>query len=316
MIDFSQLADHLSIGIIVINRDMEVFFWNRWLEEHSQIPREQVLGKVLTEEFPALKQKGLPWKVQSVFKLGNFAFFSQKLHQFLFEFENTKLLRAGLPFMQQNVILMPLKGPEGTVEQVCISIFDVTDAVQYQNELLESRRKVEELSRTDELTQVSNRRHLMARLNEELSRSERDGEVLSVILLDVDHFKNVNDQRGHLCGDYVLRESASILQRHLRQYDILGRYGGEEFGIVLPGASIDDAQIVAERLRAGVEKYTFEFDDQQFHITISLGLASTRGNLEASPDNLFRLADECLYKAKGSGRNRVITPDFQDEHAS
>ncbi len=316
MIDYPQLVDNLSIGTIVINRALEVVLWNRWMENHSHIPREQILGKVLTEEFPALKQKGIPWKVQTVFRLGNFAFFSQKLHQFLFEFENTKYFRPTLPYMQQSVTLVPLKGSDGTVEYVCISIFDVTDSVLYQQQLIESKRKVEELSKIDELTQINNRRHLMTRLNEELAVHERSGCVLSVILLDVDDFKNVNDLRGHICGDYVLRKLAGILTSQLRQYDILGRYGGEEFGIVVPGGGIDQALVVAERLRSKVEKFTFECDNNKFNITISLGLASTRGNLQATPQELFKMADEFLYRAKASGRNCVVAPDYKDNHIS
>lgn len=313
MIDYPQLVDNLSVGTIVINRAMEVVLWNRWMENHSHIPREQILGKVLTEEFPALKQKGIHWKVQTVFRLGSFAFFSQKLHQFLFEFENTKYFRPTLPYMQQSVVLVPLKGPDGTVEHVCISVFDVTDSVLLQQQLIESKRKVEDLSKIDELTQINNRRHLMTRLNEELAVHDRSGCVLSVILLDVDLFKNVNDLRGHICGDYVLRELAGILTSQLRQYDILGRYGGEEFGVVVPGGGIDQALVVAERLRSEVEKFTFECDNNKFNVTISLGLASTRGNLQATPQELFKVADECLYRAKASGRNCIIAPEYKGD---
>ncbi len=316
MIDTLQLVDNLSIGTIVVNRDMEVVFWNRWMEDHSHVLREQILGKVLTEEFPALKQKGFPWKVQTVFRLGNFAFFSQKLHQYLFEFENTKYFRPYLPSMQQSVVLVPLKGSDGTVEHVCVSIFDVTDAVLYQQQLIDSKRKVEELSKTDELTQTNNRRHLITRLNEELSIHQRSGCVLSFILLDVDNFKDVNDQQGHVCGDYVLRELSGILKSGIRQYDILGRYGGEEFAIVVPGAGISEALIIAERLRSGVEKFTFECDNNKFNISISLGLASTHGDLLRTPEELFKMADKCLYRAKAAGRNCVVAPDEKDDYTS
>ncbi len=309
MIDYDQLVDNLSMGIIVINQAMEVAFWNLWMEEHSRIPREQILGKVLPEEFPDLKQKGFAWKVQTVFRLGNFAFFSQKQHHFLFPFENTKYVGPDLPYMQQDVILLPLKGPEDSVEHVCISIHDVTNAVYYQERLMQSKQKLEELSRLDELTQINNRRHLMSRFNEELSRSKRTGSDLAVMLMDVDHFKRVNDTRGHLCGDYVLRELAHILQLQLRDYDILGRYGGEEFGIVLPGVSIEGAAVVANRLRRAVEDFAFEFDGSPFKITISIGVTGTETVSEPTPTGLFKIADECLYRAKDAGRNCVIAAD-------
>lgn len=312
MIDYQQLADNLSMGIVVINRAMEVLFWNLWMEEHSGIPRNQVVGKVLTDEFPGLKQKGFAWKVQTVFRLGNFSFFSQKQHHFLFSFENTKYLGPSLPYMQQDVILLPLKGPDGSVENVCVSVLDVTNAVYYQQQLLESKSRVEELSRLDELTQINNRRHLMSRFTEELSRRRRSGGELSVILVDVDHFKLVNDLRGHLCGDYVLKELACIMKSQLREYDVLGRYGGEEFASVLPGSPLSGGWIVAERLRSAVEKYNFEFENSSFKITISLGLASTEGISDPSTSTLLKIADECLYKAKETGRNRVMIPELEN----
>ena len=306
MIDFRDVVDQLTVGVIIVTRSMEVVFWNRWMEEHSRVPREEVVGKVLTEKFPALKQKGFAWKAETVFKLGNFAFFSNKHHQFLFEFQNVKYFRPSLSQMQQNVILAPLRGPDGTVDHVCVSIFDVTDAVLYEQQLVESKKKLEELSKIDELTGISNRRHLMERLREELSHYKRSSCGFAVILLDVDNFKSVNDLRGHLCGDYVLRELASILKGQLREYDILGRYGGEEFGIVLPGVTVDQAMTVAERLRSKVEKSVFEHDSDKFNITITLGLASTEFGPEMSPNDLFKIADECLYQGKSSGRNCVV----------
>lgn len=309
MIDSLQLVDNLSMGIVVINKALQVEFWNLWMEEHSRISREQIIGQVLPDVFPILKQRGFAWKAQTVFRLGNFAFFSQKQHRFLFPFENTKYLGPDLPHMQQDVILLPLKGPEGQVEHVCVSILDVTNTVYYQEQLMESKTKMEELSRMDELTQINNRRHLMSRFNEEISRRGRTGENLVVILLDVDHFKKVNDLRGHLCGDYVLRELANILKLQLRDYDILGRYGGEEFGIVLPGVSIPDGIQIAERLRSAVELYTFEFDNSPFKVTISLGLATTAAVPNPTPSLLFKKADECLYRAKASGRNCVVAAD-------
>ncbi|MFH1147234.1 MAG: sensor domain-containing diguanylate cyclase [Pseudomonadota bacterium] len=318
MIDYQQLTDNLSMGIVVINRAMEVLFWNLWMEEHSGIPRSQITGKVLTDEFPGLEQKGFAWKVQTVFRLGNFSFFSQKQHRFLFSFENTKYLGPSLPYMQQDVILLPLKAADGTVENICLSVLDVTTAVYYQEQLLESKSKVEELSRLDELTQINNRRHLMTRFNEELCRRRRAGGELMVILLDVDHFKQVNDIRGHLCGDYVLKQLAAIMKDQLREYDILGRYGGEEFVAVLPGSPLSGGLIVAERLRVGVEGYDFEFENSHFKITISLGLVSTERIADPNTTMLLKMADDCLYKAKESGRNRVVCAepeDAQPEHA-
>lgn len=306
MIDYLQLVDNLSTGIAVIDRSMTVLFWNAWLEEHSGIPREQILNQKLTEKFPELKRKGFVWKAGTVFKLGNFSFFSRRQHQYLFPFENAKSLGSNLRYMQQDIVLIPLKAPDQTVTSICVSIFDVTDTTYYEQQLMESKRAVEELSRIDELTRINNRRNFMARLNEELARRRRLGGELSFIMIDVDHFKRVNDTKGHLCGDYVLRTLAELLKGQLRDYDIIGRYGGEEFGVFLPNTDLSGASIAAERLRCTVEKHNFEFEGNVFQVTISQGLVDTSIISEATSHSLIKAADECLYAAKQRGRNCVV----------
>ena len=156
---------------------------------------------------------------------------------------------------------------------------------------------------TDGLTSLANRKQLDNVLAEEIPRARRHDRDLSVLMLDIDHFKAVNDTHGHLTGDSVLRGLASVLSKRLRPADCLGRYGGEEFCLILPETSINSAARKAEELRALVESHSFVADDRKIRVTVSIGVGTLREGMEAA--DLYRSADEMLYKAKRSGRNRV-----------
>lgn len=151
----------------------------------------------------------------------------------------------------------------------------------------------------DELTGLYNRRYLNYRLAEEISRVKRTQSTVSLILIDTDNFKKVNDTHGHLMGDEVLKKLGDILKSNTRSIDIVARWGGEEFSIILPETDLNDAKIFAERLRKTVENYDFGFQ-----VTISLGIVSTCDEL--SLDELLTQADEALYTAKEK-RNIVVT---------
>ena len=156
---------------------------------------------------------------------------------------------------------------------------------------------------TDGLTNLANRKQLDTILNEEITRARRYGRELSLLMLDIDHFKSINDTYGHLTGDYVLSGLAAILQRRIRPNDTIGRYGGEEFCAILPETSSNSATSIAEDLRALVESHAFASDDRRILVTVSIGVATLREDMQ--PSDLYRVADEMLYKAKRSGRNQV-----------
>ena len=165
----------------------------------------------------------------------------------------------------------------------------------------------------DPLTHLSNRRFLMESFQREmaiLNRHNKDDGAISCIILDLDHFKQVNDQHGHQVGDEVLIGAAKALQESVREYDIVGRYGGEEFLIILPKTAEDTAQVVAERCRERIAALQWTQDDLQvLSITASFGVASALVNQNISVNQLIRSADEALYQAKEQGRNRVIMAD-------
>jgi len=156
---------------------------------------------------------------------------------------------------------------------------------------------------TDGLTNLANRKQLDAVLQEEIPRARRHGRDLAVLMLDIDHFKNINDTYGHLAGDSVLRGLAGILQKRLRPSDRLGRYGGEEFCAILPETSLLSAARIGEELRSLVAAHSFVSEEHKIRVTISIGAGSLEPGMDAA--GLYRAADEMLYKAKRTGRNKV-----------
>ena len=169
-------------------------------------------------------------------------------------------------------------------------------------------RRLESLATTDPLTRVLNRRALLDRLTAEIDRARRFSSALTLLLLDVDHFKQINDSAGHLAGDSVLRQLAALLEEAVRKVDIVARYGGEEFVVILPETASDGAEVFAERLRDRIGTQAFDVDaDRPMHLTVSIGIATFPSTRVASTEDLFARADEALYRAKAGGRNQVRT---------
>jgi two-component system cell cycle response regulator len=170
-------------------------------------------------------------------------------------------------------------------------------------------RRLEALATTDPLTKVLNRRALLERLTAEMDRAQRFGSSLSLLVLDVDHFKDVNDTAGHLAGDSVLRQLGARLEEEVRKVDIIGRYGGEEFVAILPETSLEGGQIFAERLRERVASRAFDVGTgrRPVHLTVSIGIASFPSPQVETIEDLFARADAALYRAKSGGRNQVRT---------
>jgi two-component system cell cycle response regulator len=169
-------------------------------------------------------------------------------------------------------------------------------------------RRLEALATTDPLTKLLNRRALLERLSREVDRAKRYESKLTLLLLDIDHFKRINDERGHLVGDGVLRQIGGLIEASVRTVDIAARYGGEEFVLILPETSQDGGIIFAERIRESIERYPFDASsDEPLHLTASIGVATFPSPRVESTDDLFARADEALYRAKSGGRNQVRT---------
>ena len=173
-----------------------------------------------------------------------------------------------------------------------------------QDDLIAAREELRFRATHDVLTGVSNRAAVMDALRGELSRQVREQRSFGVILVDIDHFKNVNDTFGHLCGDEVLRWVTRRMKECVRPYDTLGRYGGEEFLIIASDVDGDGALALAERIRSIVESKPVMTQAGEVSVTVSLGAAVSTSTRNADPQMLLRLADQALYRAKDNGRNR------------
>ena len=171
----------------------------------------------------------------------------------------------------------------------------------------EANRRLEHLSVTDPLTEVANRRKFMTALNQEQGRSERTGLPFSTLILDIDHFKLVNDRHGHDVGDLVLREVARATQSRLRGIDLLARLGGEEFGVILPDTESAGAYVVAERIREHIASVIVPIPGGEVRVTVSIGVGQLRTGRNDSTEALLKRTDQALYSAKTAGRNRTLT---------
>jgi diguanylate cyclase (GGDEF)-like protein len=178
--------------------------------------------------------------------------------------------------------------------------------VELEDKLLESNRIQKDLASRDNLTSLWNRANVFQFLEEDLARGRRESRPVSVIMIDVDNFKRVNDAHGHLAGDVVLIQIAKRLEGGVRPYDKVGRYGGDEMLVVLPGCGLAEAAAIAERLRRSVSGEKMQTPEGDFDVSVTLGCASSENIADATAETLVQASDAALYKGKRLGRDRVI----------
>ncbi len=295
---FAQILDTINAGIVILDRDLNVVKWNNWMERFSQYKEDEIKGSFIFKCYPDLE---VPWftrNCKSVLTFGNYAFFSQKIHNYCFPFKNVTTLDTSFELMQQNCTMGPVRDDDNQVTHIFLLVQDVTDIAEYEKRLLE-------INNRDGLTGLYNRMYLEENLADELNRLKRYSRAFSLCMIDIDHFKNINDTYGHLCGDQVLKSLSREMQKHGRSVDVIARYGGEEFCFLLPETSFDDAVIVAERLRQAVSEKTFLYDGKEIKVTLSLGVTEAKASF--SLEEIIKKADDALYEAKNTGRNKVVS---------
>lgn len=409
------MMDLLDVGILVIDEELRVTLWNKWLELHTKIKKEDALGKTIDVLFPDINLKVFKRKAQTTLALATPSYYSASFDKPFIKIPNNKILNSRYKFLRLSASLYPFE-KEG--KKIALMIYDQTDQVEARavlnetnNDLIAEReivdtyvlslktnaegniidaskafcelggysksellgkkpnifkspnvsnelykklwdtisaggvwsgeflnlkkdgecywaattitpifdehqsitgykailqditdkKKVEELSLTDSLTKIYNRAKFNESLESEIYRAQRYGSKLSLIIVDADHFKSINDTFGHLAGDEVLKGIARILKENLRISDILARYGGEEFVILLPFTDTHTAQMIAQKLR---EKVRIENFPHGKTVTCSFGVAELLS--EDTEKTLFKRADQALYEAKNGGRDRVV----------
>ena len=296
-----QILQNIEVGLIVFDRDYDVKVWNGFMENHSGISSVVAKDENLFTLLPTLPKSWFQYKTESVLKLGIQAHCNWQQEPHILNFENTRPFTAESDLMFQNVTLFPLFSTDKQIHHVCALVYDVSEEA---NNLL----KLKTISQTDALTQLVNRGHWQTLFEQEFLRCKRYEDTASVIMMDIDHFKQVNDTYGHQIGDRAIQLIADIILESQRETDACGRYGGEEFVILLPKTSLNDAVLVAERLRKQIEEMPLplgkEYNDEQLKLTVSAGVAEFSNEFLIA-ESWLEKADAALYESKEKGRNQV-----------
>lgn len=300
---FADLPNRLNTGILILDKNFNILMWNRFLEVHANKSDKQVVGKSIFTIFPELPRKWFERKLSSVIQLKNQTFCGWEQRHHLFELSHSRPITTDSDFMAQNCTFLPIE-VEGEVERICILIEDVTDVCHYQTQLNKALNELALSNRIDGLTQAFNRKHWEECLASEFSRANRYKQELALVMLDLDQFKLLNDTYGHQGGDKVLIETTEVINELLRMGDLFGRYGGEEFAVILPNTELTGAHDVAERIRKTIENNAIEYQGENINVTVSIGIA-VMNEYDARYEDIISRADIALYKAKNSGRNQV-----------
>lgn len=300
-----QLLQTLDNGLIMLDRDYKVMLWNGFMENHSNIPISHARGRNLFQLFSGLPEAWLKRKIDSVFRLQTRAFCTWEEHPRVFDFKSTRPLTGHSPMMFQNITLIPLLGLDGQVVQVCMQIFDVTEIATKKIALEAANRSLEQLSRIDRLTGINNRGYWEENLEQEFQRCKRSATPSSLVMFDIDHFKQFNDRYGHVAGDEILRAVALQIKNSQRTTDLAGRYGGEEFALILPDTDVQKALFVAERLRNQISEMRVEWEEQLLNVTVSMGVSEFSDQMPTHQSWIDH-SDAALYAAKNKGRNCCV----------
>lgn len=314
MNDFRWIMDvvqNVDVGLVLLDDNYKVRLWNSFMQNHSATGAEEVIGHSLFDLFPEIDETWFRRKVQSVYVLKNSAFTTWEQRPYLFRFDNYRPITGKAEFMYQNSTFIPIQGLDGSTESICVIIYDVTEQAVNNIELEKANETLEYISRTDGLTGLLNRKTWEELLEKEFERESRYHENCSLIIFDIDHFKKVNDNYGHPAGDEVIRQTADIVKQSIRKTDIAGRYGGEEYVILLPHTSIDSAYVLAERIRKKIAAKPAVYEGDVISYTVSLGLASFHESLK-TPTNWIDFADKALYDSKQAGRNNTHIYEYPD----
>lgn len=299
------MVQNIDVGLVILDKDHRIQIWNGFMENHSGLAAPQVQQRTLFELFPELPKDWFTRKLDSVKLLKNRTFTTWEQRPYIFKFKNYRPITGTSPFMYQNMTVLPLQGTTGKVEHFALIIYDVTDEATNKQESKRAREQLVAYSRMDALTQLYNRGYWQESAQAEFQRYQRSNRPSVLVMLDIDHFKEVNDTYGHNAGDQVIRHLSALIKRTVRTTDLAGRYGGEEFAILLLDTDLAQAGYFAERLRKLVEKSELKLSDNQtLKYTISIGISQLSGAF-ASFDAWVKDANDALYRSKQAGRNQT-----------
>ncbi|MFZ4963630.1 MULTISPECIES: sensor domain-containing diguanylate cyclase [Pseudomonas] len=298
------IVQSIDVGVVVLDRDYCVQVWNTFMENRSGVQPKDANNQSFFDLFPDVDREWFSRKVESVATLGTPAFTIWEQRPYLVRFKSYQPITGLEDFMYQNTTLLPLRSTDSEIRHICLVIYDVTDVATNRHQLQAANAQLQTLSSTDRLTGLYNRGHWEESLKVAHARHQRHGNPTSLVMFDIDHFKRVNDTYGHQAGDKVIEQVAQLVREHVRDSDVAGRYGGEEFGVVLSDTDKAGGRFFAERLRKAVEALEVLHEGQVIRFTISLGVADLSRPSVTHAD-LIAWADQALYTSKKSGRNCV-----------
>ncbi len=304
-----DILQNIDVGLVVLDHNYKVVVWNSFMQNHGGKRPEDVLDKTIFKTFPELSEEWFRHKAESVFVLKNPTFTTWEQRPYLFHFPHYRPITGTAKHMYQNSTIIPLPDTRGEVLHICLILYDVTDTATSKLAQIETNKRLEELSRIDQLTALYNRGYWEQRLNHEYKVSLRYDIPCTLVFFDIDHFKVVNDTYGHSVGDDVIRYVSEEVREQLRDTDIAGRYGGEEFGIILTNTDRTGGFEFAERLRKTIEAATVVSDSQSVQFTISIGVCEMNSDLKSHQEWLIKV-DEALYFCKENGRNCTHIASF------
>ena len=302
------LLDHINIGVTVLDENNQVLFWNQFMAKHSGITAADLVGKNIFTVFSYLPRQWMELKLKSVRLIKNYSFVSWTQKPYLFRFSHNSMMTGdGVEFMNQDCTFIPIKNSATGETYVCITIHDMTDVVISQMKLSEIKdinQTLEQMTNHDSLTSLYNRIYAENQIEFEFNKAKRYGNIFSIVFFDIDRFKKINDTYGHLAGDEVLIKISETVKNQLRSSDILGRYGGEEFLILLPETNLESASALSQRVRHKIENTTTYFQKTPIKVTVSLGVVQFRPDIK-NYLQMIHEADVALYHSKQNGRNAV-----------
>lgn len=299
---YEKAFHSMPLGQLVLNAEYRIVLWNDWLIMKTHISESDAIGKTLVELFPKMNCDRFNCALEQLFDFKAPQIISQILNQYLIPIEIEKKSNMNFKYMQQHVEILPLE--EGADLFALIVIQDLTSFVHQRNVLMRMGKKFEDQTYHDPLTGIYNRRFLSSYLEKLMSWSKRNDAEIGCVMMDIDHFKKINDQFGHEKGDEVIVFFINMLRKVVRPSDVLVRYGGEEFLLIISNATQEMMIAVSERILANFEKASTE--SVGISVTCSAGVAVWKPNENRlSPIKFIECADVALYKAKNNGRNRV-----------
>ncbi|MFC3122392.1 sensor domain-containing diguanylate cyclase [Agaribacter flavus] len=299
------LVSSIEVGIVVVDTNFVIEQWNQFMQNHSGYDLNDVRGRSLFTCFDDLDEAWLKNKCQPAVEMNTPVFMIWEQRHYLFKMDTARPVTSPAEYMYQNISIFPILCEKGAVEKICFLVYDVTDQAMSKMRIEGLNQKLKEISRVDGLTQLFNRRYWQERFEREFKLTIRSKKPISVLMLDIDHFKKVNDTYGHQAGDAVIQSISKLIKKATRETDIAGRYGGEEFVILLPDTTAENAYTVGERIRKAAEKTLVEHEGAEISVTISAGIAEFNAAY-TQPLLWLEAADQALYDAKNAGRNTVI----------